>query len=94
MEKYSEFECVKSGHEVINQVINMIKNKYDKEYKVEDMIADLILYCMKEQIPFAERFAVGKRIAEGDLDFERKIVNISQRSFRTKENTSVEGVKL
>lgn len=79
MEKYSEFECVKSGYEVINKIIEVVKKTYDKEYKVEDMIADIILYCMKEQIPFAERFEVGKRIAESDLEFERKIVKASQR---------------
>lgn len=90
MEKYSELECVKSGHEVINKIIEIVRKEYDKEYKVEDMIADIILYCMKEQIPFAERFEVGKRIAEGDLDFERKIVEVSQRTSGTQKIKGVE----
>lgn len=80
MEKYSELECVKSGHEIITKVIEVVRKEYDKEYKVEDMIADIILYCMKEQIPFAERFDVGKRIVEGDLAFERSLARVSAKT--------------
>lgn len=91
MEKYSEFECVKSGHEVINKVFDMVRKEYDKGYILDDLLADIIFYCMKEEIPFSERVAVGKRIAEGDLYMEQKIVKISQRTSGTQKTTGVEG---